>query len=220
MHCLGPHVHAPKTSNTTVAPNTRHVEFIDAAKYQSFLGVKQDKGEEVTTVSAGSPAQAPQDLAAVKVTPTPTETTTGAGDARSPLDPTRLCEVLGQMNNSLEHLEREYFECFHETVKATWEVLADLNKVDATYVNTVLMAMRKWQKDVTLAIADMHTDDCVVWDAKCNAIDEATQEFRETCEASRIKRANPHEACQRAVVEGDEKDPVVKLLDRLLVKTR
>ena len=164
-------------------------------------------------MSAGSPAQALQDSAAIKAAPTSAETTTGAGDARSPLDPTHLCEVLGQMNNSLEHLEWGYFDCFHETVKATREVLADLNEVDATYIDTVLMAMGKWQKDITLAIVDMHTDDCVVWDAKRNAIDEATQEFGETCEASCIKHANACEAHQRALVEGDEKDPLVELLD-------
>ena len=62
------------------------------------------------------------------------------------------------------------------------------------------MAMAKWQKDVTLTITDMYTDDCVVWDAKCNAIDEATQKFRETCEASHIKHAAAHEARQKAVV--------------------
>ena len=69
-------------------------------------------------------------------------------------------------------------------------------------------------------IADMHTDDCVVWDAKRNAIDEATQEFGEACEASRIKRAVAREARQRAVVEGDKKDPVIELLDRVLIKMR
>ena len=105
-------------------------------------------------------------------------------------------------------------------VKATREVLADINKIDATYVDTVLMAMAKWQKDVTLVITDMYTDDCVVWDAKRNAIDEATQKFRETCEASRIKRAAAREAHQKAVVAGNEKDPVIELLDWLLVKTR
>ena len=98
------------------------------------------------------------------------------------------------MNNSLEHLERGYFDCFHEMVKATQEVLADINEIDATYVDMVLTAMAKWQKDITLAITDMYTDDCVVWDAKRNAIDEATQKFEETCEASRIKRAAVHEA--------------------------
>ena len=41
------------------------------------LGIKQDKGEEVTTVSAGSPAQAPQDSAGVKAAPTPAKTMTG-----------------------------------------------------------------------------------------------------------------------------------------------
>ena len=145
---------------------------------------------------------------------------TGAGDTRSPLDPICLCEALGQMNNSLEHLEPGYFNCFYETVKATLEVLADQNEVDATYIDTVLMAMGKWQKDVTLTIADMHTDDCLVWDAKHNAINEATQEFGEMCKASRITRANTHEAHQTAVVEGNEKEPVVKLLDRVLVKMR
>ena len=192
-------MYASKTSNITVAliPD---VEFIDAAKDRSFLGIKQDKGEEVATTSVGSLAQSPQDSAAIKATPTPAKTTTGAGDARSPLDPTCLCEALGQMNNSLEHLEWGYFDCFHETVKATWEVLADLNEVDATYVDTVLMAMGKWQKSVTLTIADMHTDNCVVWDAKRNAIDEATQEFGEMCEASRIKRANAREANEPMMV--------------------
>ena len=124
------------------------------------------------------------------------------------------------MNNSLEHLERGYFNCFHETVKAIREVLADINDIDATYIDMVLMAMAKWQKDVTLMITDMYTDDCVVWDAKCNTIDEATQKFGETCEASHIKCAAAREARQRAVVEGDKKNPVIELLDRVLVKTR
>ena len=124
------------------------------------------------------------------------------------------------MNNSLEHLEQGYFNCFHDTVKATQEVLADINEIDATYIDTVLMAMAKWQKDIALAITDMYTDDCVVWDTKRNAIDEATQKFGETCEASHIKRAAAREARQRALVEGDEKDPVIKLLDRVLVKTK
>ena len=69
-------------------------------------------------------------------------------------------------------------------------------------------------------ITDMYTDDCVVWDAKHNAIDEATQKFGETCKASRIKHAAARETHQRAVVAGDEKDPVIKLLDWVLVKTR
>ena len=66
----------------------------------------------------------------------------------------------------------------------------------------------------------MYTDNCVVWDAKHNAIDEATQKFGEMCEASHIERATAHEARQKAVVAGDEKDPVIELLDWVLVKTR
>ena len=97
-------------------------------------------------------------------------------------------------------------------------MLADINEINATYVNIVLTAMAKWQKDVTLAITDMYTDDCVVWDAKCNAIDEATQKFGKTCEASRIKRADAREACQKAVVAGNEKDPVIELLNQVLDK--
>ena len=82
------------------------------------------------------------------------------------------------------------------------------------------MAMAKWQMDVTLAITDMHTDNCALWDANCNAIDESTQKFGEMCEASHIKHANAREARQKAVVAGDKKDPVLKLLDRVLIKTR
>ena len=152
--------------------------------------------------------------------PAPAETTTDVEGTQCPLDPRHLCQALGQMNDSLEHLERGYFDCFHETVKATWEVLADINEIDAAYINTVLTAMAKWQMDVTLVITDMHTDDCAVWDAKCNAIDESTQKFGEMCEASRIKCANAHEARQKAVVAGDEKDPVLELLDQVLIKTR
>ena len=99
-------------------------------------------------------------------------------------------------------------------------MLADINEIDATYINTVLMAMAKWQKDVTLVITDMYTDDCVVWDTKHNAIDGATQKFGETCEASCIKHATAREAHQKAVVAGDEKDPVIELLDWVLVKMR
>ena len=212
-------MYTSKTSDIEVAPMLG-MQFIDAAKYRSFLGIKRDKGEEVATVSAGTPAQAPRDSAAMNTTPPPAETATGTGGANHPLDPKHLCEALGQMNNSLEHLEQEYFNCFHWTVKATWEVLADINEIDATYVDTILMAMAKWQIKVTLMITDMYTDDCVVWDAKRNTINEATQKFGDTCEASRIKRAAAHEACQRAVVEGDEKNPVIELLDRVLGKTR
>ena len=99
-------------------------------------------------------------------------------------------------------------------------MLADINEIDAMYVNTVLTAMVKWQKDVTLAITDMHTDDCAVWDANRNALDESTQKFREMCEASCIKRAKAREAHQGAVMAGDEKDPVIELLDWVLIKTR
>ena len=187
---------------------------------RSFLGIKPDKGEEVTTSSAGTLAQAPKDSAAMDTVPPLAKTMTSVEGAKRPPDPRHLCEALGQMNNSLEHLEQGYFNCFHETVKGTWEVLADINEIDTTYIDTVLMAMAKWQKDVTLMITDMYTDDCVVWNAKRNAIDEATQNFWETCKASRIKHAATHEAHQRAVVEDDEKDPVIELLDQVLVKTR
>ena len=212
-------MYASKTSNIKMAPMPG-VQFVDPAKYRSFLGIKPDKGEEVTTASAGTLAQAPRDSAAMDTAPAPTETTTGVEGTQHPLDPRHLCQALGEMNNSLEHLERGYFDCFHEMVKTTQEVLADINEIDATYVNMVLMAMAKWQKDVTLVITDMYTDDCVVWDAKRNAIDEATQKFGETCEASRIKRAAAHEAHQKAVVAGDEKDPVIESLDQVLVKMR
>ena len=212
-------MYASKTSNIKVSPMPG-VQFIDPAKYQSFLGIKPDKGEEVATASAGTLAQAPRDSATMDNAPAPTETTTGVEGTQHPLDPRHLCQVLGEMNNSLKHLERGYFDCFHETVKATREVLADINEIDASYINTVLTAMAKWEKDITLVITDMYTDDCVVWDAKCNAIDEATQKFGETSEASRIKHADAHEAPQKAVVAGDEKDPVIKLLDQVLVKMR
>ena len=212
-------MYASKTSNIKVTPMS-DVQFVDPEKYRSFLGVKPDKGDEVATVSAGTPAQAPRDSAAMDTLPAPTETTTGAEGTQHPLDPRRLCQVLGEMNDSLEHLERGYFDCFHEMVKATREVLADINEIDAAYIDTVLMAMAKWQADVTLAITDMHTDDCAVWDTNHNAIDKSTQKFRETCEASRIKRANAREARQKAVVEGNEKDPVLELLDRVLIKMR
>ena len=172
-------------------------------------------------MSAGAPAQAPRDSAAMDTMPPLAETATGNwGVLIAHLTPSVCVRHWGQMNNSLEHLEQGYFNCFHETVKSTREVLADVNEIDATYVDTVLTAMAKWQKDVTLAITDMYTDDCVVWDAKHNAIDEATQKFGETCKASRIKCAAAHEAHQKAVVEGNERDPVIELLDWVLVKTR
>ena len=66
----------------------------------------------------------------------------------------------------------------------------------------------------------MYTDDCVVWDTTRNAIDEATQKWRETCEASRIKHAAACETRQKAVVAGNERDPVIELLDQVLVKMR
>ena len=68
-------------------------------------------------------------------------------------------------------------------------MLADINEVDPTYVDTVLVTMGKWQKDVTLVIADMHTDDCAVWDAKHKAIDEATRVWE-------VMRSQSHQVCR------------------------
>ena len=95
-------MYASKTSNIKVAPMPG-VQFVDPAKYQSFLGIKPDKGEEVATASAGTPAQAPKDSAAMDTAPAPAKTTTGVEGAQRPLDPRCLCQVLGEMNNSLEH---------------------------------------------------------------------------------------------------------------------
>ena len=124
------------------------------------------------------------------------------------------------MNNSLEHLEQGYFACFHETVRVTWEILADLNEVDTTYVETILEAMRKWQADVTLMVTAMHTNDCAMWDANRKAFNDALWDFEKVCEASHIKHAKDHEAHQKAIAEGEEKDPIIKLLDKVLEKTR
>ena len=81
------------------------VQFKDPAKYRSFLGIKPDKGEEVTTASAGTLAQAPRDSATMDTAPAPAETTTCVEGTQCPLDPRRLCQALGEMNDSLEHLE-------------------------------------------------------------------------------------------------------------------
>ena len=215
-----------KSSNIQVAPMPG-VEFVDAAKYRAYIGAKSDPGEDAAMPSTGPTACTPQDTATISTATARDEIITlkgdtnpqCQGDANPPCDPTRLCEVLGQMNNSLEHLEQGYFACFHETVRVTQEVLADLNEVDATYMETVLKAMRKWQANVTLAVTAMHTDDCTVWDTNRNTINDATQDFGKVCEASRIKRAKAREAHQTAIVEGKEKDPVIELLDKVLEKT-
>ena len=67
---------------------------------------------------------------------------------------------------------------------------------------------------------DMHTDDCAMWNAKHDGLDEATRDFGKTCETNHIKCAKAHEACHKAVVADDENDPIVELLDWVLVKTR
>ena len=46
-------MYTSKTSNIEVAPMPG-VEFVDPVRYQSFLGIKPNKGEEVTTTSAGT----------------------------------------------------------------------------------------------------------------------------------------------------------------------
>ena len=56
---------ASKLSDLQVAP-IPGVDFVDPEKYRSFLGVKEDKGEEVATASAGTQPQAPQDTAAIR----------------------------------------------------------------------------------------------------------------------------------------------------------
>ena len=195
-------------------------EAVDPVKYRVFLGVTENQGEEAATASTGISAQSPQGTAATKAMPIPANTATDKDDANPRCSPACLCEVLGEMNNSLEHLETGYFNCFNKTVTATREVLAEVNEIDATYVDAVLEAMTKWQATVSFAIMDMHTDDCIVWDAKRDTLDKATQIFGEACEANCIKCANAREARRKAVVEGDEKNPIVKLLDWVLVKTR
>ena len=196
------------------------VDSVNPAKYRAFLGVKEDQGEKVATASMDIPAQPPQGSAPTKATYVPATNATAKGDTNADCDPTCLCEAQGMMNNSLEHLEDGYFACFHETIKATREVLADINEVDATYIDTVLEAMRTWHMTVTLALKDMQMDDCVVWDAKCKAINEATLKFGQVCEASHIEHANACEDRHKAVVEGDAKDPIVELLHCVLGRTR
>ena len=97
-------MYASKTSNIEVTP-IPDVQFIDPEKYQSFLGVEPDKGDEVATASAGTPAQAPGDSATMDTTPAPTDTMPSAEGTQHPLDSRHLCQALGEMNNSLEHLE-------------------------------------------------------------------------------------------------------------------
>ena len=65
-------MYASKTSNIEVAPMPG-MQFVYAAKYRSFLGIKPDKGEEVATASAGTLAQAPKDSAAMDTAPPPTK---------------------------------------------------------------------------------------------------------------------------------------------------
>ena len=110
-------------------------------------------------MSTGVPTQHPQGSAAAMVTEPPTTGETPSGNPGTECDPTHLCEALALMTNSLEHLKDGYFACFEATVKATREVLADLNGVDVTYINTVLDVMRAWQTTVILAVMDMWTDD-------------------------------------------------------------
>ena len=44
--------------------------------------------------------------------------------------------------------------------------------------------------------------------------------FGEVCEGSHLKRAKAHEAHHKAIVEDEEKDPIIELLDKVLEKTR
>ena len=97
-------MYTSKTSNIEVTP-IPDVQFVDPEKYRSFLGVKPDKGDKVTTASAGIPAQAPGDSVAMDTTLAPADTMTSAEGTQCPLDPRHLCQALGEMNNSLEHLE-------------------------------------------------------------------------------------------------------------------
>ena len=97
-------MYASKTSNIEVTPMP-DVQFVDPEKYRSFLGVKPDKGDEVATASAGTPAQAPRNSATMDTAPASAETMTGAEGTQHPLDTRRLCQVLEEMNDSLEHLE-------------------------------------------------------------------------------------------------------------------
>ena len=75
-------MYTSKTSNIEVTQMPDR-QFVDPEKYQSFLGIKPDKGDGVATVSAGTLAQAPRDSAAMDTVPTPSKTTTGAVQQRN-----------------------------------------------------------------------------------------------------------------------------------------
>ena len=166
---------------------------IDPIKYHAFLGVhpmpdsgmlatpKETQGEWATTVSAGAPAQPPQGSATTRATEAPATSGVVPGSSGTECDPTRLYEALGLMTNSLEHLEDGYFSCFKAMVRATREVLVDLNEVDATYVDTILEVMRTWHTMVTLAVTGMHMEDRTTWDAKRDTLDEVTAAFGQVC---------------------------------------
>ena len=96
------------------------MESVDPVKYHIFLGVgpmpdsgmsttsKQAQGEQAVTASTGAPAQHPQGLAVTQATEAPTTGRTPTGGSGAECDPTCLCEVLGLMTNSLEHLQDRY----------------------------------------------------------------------------------------------------------------
>ena len=117
---------ASKSSNIQVVLPSG-VQFVHPVKYRAFLGVKWGQ-EETATASTDGNAQTSQDRAAIKVAPMPADAARGGGDS----NPAHLCEALAQMTDSLEHLEKGYFDCFNVTVAPTREVLVNMNEIDAT----------------------------------------------------------------------------------------
>ena len=104
-----------KSSNIEVAAMLG-VEFVDPVKYWAFIGARSDLGEDAAIASMGPVTRADQDMVTVSTATAGDKVITAdevtnpqhRRDANHPCDPTRLYEVLGQMNNSLEHLEQGY----------------------------------------------------------------------------------------------------------------
>ena len=73
-------IFASESSDIQVAPMLG-VEFVDPVKYQAYLGVKSNPGEEAATASTRPTAHTPQDTVTIMMITPSAETVTRKGDA-------------------------------------------------------------------------------------------------------------------------------------------
>ena len=125
-------------------------------------------------------------------------------------------DALCEMAASIVDLEDGYFRALHEVIVETERALRDVSRINAHYVNQVVMVMASWQEVVQTAASHMEGIDTTIYLACHGDARKVTREYVAAVVKAREERDAAHvvekESRRQALKDDNHRDPVVRLL--------